>query len=69
MKKRNIMYLSITKMLKRELIFESKKTSNDSPYVNGISDLELLPVNSFKSFSCAKKRHKSNKSVEIVQEL
>ena len=31
-----------------------------------ISDFAFLPVNCFQSFSCAKKRHESNKSVEIV---
>ena len=45
MKKINIMYLSKTKMGKRELILE----------VNCISDFAFLPVNCFQSFSCAKK--------------
>ena len=58
------MYVSKTKMGKRELIFRSS-----SQYVNCISDFAFLPVNCFQSFSCAKKRHESNKSVEIVHEL
>ena len=37
--------------------------------VNCISDFAFLLVNCFQSFSCAKKRHESNKSVEIVHEL
>ena len=57
--KRNIMYVSKTKTGKRELI-------SSSQYVNYISDFAFLPVNCFQSFSCAKKRHESNKSVEIV---
>ena len=42
---------------------------SSSQYVNCISDFAFLPVNCFQSFSCAKKRHESNKSVEIVHEL
>ena len=58
------MYVSRTKMGKRELMFGSS-----SQYVNCISDFAFLSVNCFQSFSCAKKRHESNKSVEIVHEL
>ena len=37
--------------------------------MNCIDDFAFLPVNCFQSFSCAKKRHERNKSVEIVHEL
>ena len=37
--------------------------------MNCISDFAFLPVYCFQSFSCAKKRHESNKSVEIVHEF
>ena len=57
------MYVSKTKMGKRELILEAVH------YVNCISDFAFLSVNCFRSFSCARKRHESNKSVKIVHEL
>ena len=46
--KKNIMYLSKTKMGKRELILEAVHRMC-------ISDFAFLPVNYFQSFSCAKK--------------
>ena len=44
------MYLSKTKVGKRELVLEAVYI-----YVNCISDFAFLPVNCFQSFSCAKK--------------
>ena len=67
--KRNIMYVSKTKMGEREL---GTNFGSSSQYVNCISDFAFLPVNCFQSLSWvshAKKRHESNKSVESVHEL
>ena len=49
------MYLSKTKMGKRELILEVVHSiGSSSQYVNCIKHFAFLPVDCFQSFSCAK---------------
>ena len=65
--------VKVQQELRRMIIsgYEHKKKETLCTYLKRkcISDFAFLPVNCFQRLSCAKKRRKSKKSVEIVHEL